>query len=772
MNSPLVSTVKNAAAVATQSYAAHIVLEAIRSGGKKLREQIQQIRNRFEAELAIAGDYKAAKRAVDTLKKALPAVLWSGQFTERANTKLIKHSGLVCADLDNFNSELLAVRAKLLASPHLWAVFTSPSSDGLKAVFRVPPDPAKHAVSFRAVEHHVKELTGVQIDGQCKEVSRLCFLSYDPDLYHNASAVELEPLPEPERPARPLLNGVINLNERQSIATELLGPVDWQSETSGFVVCPGKHLHTAGDNETDCKIDLDNAPTVHCFHNSCRCIIEGVNHTLRSRIGKAEYGSNNANSKTTVQTEAADGDDEAVELPPAPAPYIPPPLALLPSELQDYIYAAAESLNVDVSFILLPLLSGLGSGIGNARSILLKPGFIQSPIIWTGIIGRSGGRKSPALDAACFTVMEHERDLTRQNKDTMTAYGEELAQWERKQRKDRGPKPEPPPSLTCLMDDLTLAALAEAIEANPRGVLVKKDELSHWFAAMDQFHDSKGSDVSRWLSLHTGVVFGFDRKTERRRFRLWYPRVCISGGIQPGVLTRVLTQDFFERGLPARFLFAAPPVRKDRWSEDTIPERSRNVVSQLFSALYELQPDQDNGERRPRLLRLDADAREAFAAYYNDCGDAALTGDEREEAAWSKLSGYAARLALVGQLAGDPQAEILTGEVMRAACDLARWFGAEAIRIYATLSETAEQAEQRRLVEFIGRRGGAVTERDAYTNYWPLRNDKEKTEQTLTALVKAGRGKWESVATTAKGGKPTRILRLLHTSASAKPLLL
>jgi len=34
---------------------------------------------------------------------------------------------------------------------------------------------------------------------------------------------------------------------------------------------------------------------------------------------------------------------------------------LLPSVLQEYVIAAAESLNVDVAFILLPLLSSLGA---------------------------------------------------------------------------------------------------------------------------------------------------------------------------------------------------------------------------------------------------------------------------------------------------------------------------------------------------------------------------------------------------------------------------
>jgi hypothetical protein len=173
------------------------------------------------------------------------------------------------------------------------------------------------------------------------------------------------------------------------------------------------------------------------------------------------------------------------ELQSAPPPYVPPPLDLLPGVLQDYVCAAAKSLNVDVSFILLPLLSALGSAIGNTRSIFLKRGFVQPPVIWTGIIGRSGSRKSPGLEKGTFAVLEHDRELARQNKVEAEKNAEALAQWESKSRSERGLKPEPPLSLTCLMDNLTLEALADAMQENPHGVLVKKDELSHWFASFD-----------------------------------------------------------------------------------------------------------------------------------------------------------------------------------------------------------------------------------------------------------------------------------------------
>jgi 5S rRNA maturation endonuclease (ribonuclease M5) len=458
-----------------------------------------------------------------------------------------------------------------------------------------------------------------------------------------------------------------------------------------------------------------------------------------------------------------------VELPPPPTPYRPPPLTLLPSVLQEYVHAAAESLNVDVSFLFLPMLGALASAIGNARSILLKRGFVQPPIIWTGIIGRSGERKSPALEAACFPIMEHEQELVRQNENAHSAYLEELAQWESESKKLRGAKPREPAWLTCLMDDLTLATLADALHFNPHGVLVKKDELKHWFASFDQFHNAKGADVTRWLTLHTGVFFGFDRRTDKRSYRIFDPRVSIAGGIQPKVLKQSLTPDFFDQGLPARFLFAHPPFRKDRWTEATVSDDLKQGVRELFENLWLLQPlHDDHGEPCPKLLRLTREAKEIYIDYYDDCGDAALEGDDRAEAAWSKLSGYGGRFALVGQLTCNPQAEEATGEVMQEACSLSRWFGAEAVRIYAELSETTLQREQRKLCEFIERRGGDVYERDVMQSFTRLKNDKAGTERELTALVKAGRGKWEPVEHSGGPGRPTRKFRLLRSSTSTQ----
>src|SRR5262249_8659413 len=137
--------------------------------------------------------------AAEKNKKKLAAVTWSGRFEQRAGNGLIEHSGLICADLDNVSGELSLVREKLERLPQVFAFFVSPSGRGVKILIRVPADASKHPASFRAVEKLIYDATGLKIDQSGKDVARLCFVSFDPLLYYNEHAIELEPLPETEK---------------------------------------------------------------------------------------------------------------------------------------------------------------------------------------------------------------------------------------------------------------------------------------------------------------------------------------------------------------------------------------------------------------------------------------------------------------------------------------------------------------------------------------------------------------------------------------------
>jgi hypothetical protein len=145
---------------------------------------------------------------------------------------------LLCADLDQLGDQLADVRSKLLTSPHLWALFLSPTGDGLKCVFRVRSDAGKQKASFRAVEKHVRALTGIQIDQSCSDLARLCFLSHDPDAYLNDNAAELAPLAsEKSEDGKSASICEAKIQIRRRIASELMGEIDWSTEANGCCPC-------------------------------------------------------------------------------------------------------------------------------------------------------------------------------------------------------------------------------------------------------------------------------------------------------------------------------------------------------------------------------------------------------------------------------------------------------------------------------------------------------------------------------------------------------
>jgi hypothetical protein len=69
------------------------------------------------------------------------------------------------------------------------------------------------------------------------------------------------------------------------IAMRILGNIDWQTEVSGLCRCPGEPLHTKPTGPKDCRVNLDGAPTIFCFHSSCIAAVAEANRRLRSELG-------------------------------------------------------------------------------------------------------------------------------------------------------------------------------------------------------------------------------------------------------------------------------------------------------------------------------------------------------------------------------------------------------------------------------------------------------------------------------------------------------
>ena len=422
-----------------------------------------------------------------------------------------------------------------------------------------------------------------------------------------------------------------------------------------------------------------------------------------------------------------------VKAPPEPAapilPFTPFPVAALPEPVRGFVRKASRAIGCDPSYLGLPLLAGLAAAVGNTRRIRLKRGWSEPAILWAVIVGDSGTLKSPALELALRAIRRRQRGAMKQYKQAAEAYQTDLAHYERemtawkrsKTETDPPVKPAYPVADRYWADDVTVEALAVLLLNQWRGLLLPRDELSGWLGSFDRYSQGKGGDAAKWLEMFGGRPMMVDRKSGNQP-TIYVDRaaVSIAGGIQPETLRRALGVEHRENGLAARLLLTYPPRKAKRWTEADIDPATEADIENVFNRLYDLQPDtDDDGEPRPRIVTMTPTGKAAWVTFYNEHATehADLSGDL--SAAWSKLEGSAARLALVVHFVrwaaddatlADPDRVDETS--IAAGVELSRWFGHETRRIYGILGESEDDRDRRRLAEWIERRGGGVTVRE------------------------------------------------------------
>lgn len=161
----------------------NVILDRIKNGATK--ELVKKIR----------AEKKKPER--NELKKMLPAICFSGTFNKRADNALLEHSGLICLDFDGYQKqkELLQDKENLSKDKYVYSVFISPSGNGLKVLVKIPADAENHTNYFNSLERHFNT---PYFDKTSKNISRVCYESYDPLIYVNENSSVWDIIEEPE----------------------------------------------------------------------------------------------------------------------------------------------------------------------------------------------------------------------------------------------------------------------------------------------------------------------------------------------------------------------------------------------------------------------------------------------------------------------------------------------------------------------------------------------------------------------------------------------
>lgn len=147
--------------------------------------------------------------AYEKAKKSLPAFTPSGKFIGgRKMEFLVDYSNCIILDIDKLQSDELAkVNHLSRQCEFTYACFISPSGNGLKILVKVSSTKTEHKETFLAIQDHYEKLLNLEIDKSGKDITRLCFYSYDENLFINENAstfVTLSAVEVPVEETKPL----------------------------------------------------------------------------------------------------------------------------------------------------------------------------------------------------------------------------------------------------------------------------------------------------------------------------------------------------------------------------------------------------------------------------------------------------------------------------------------------------------------------------------------------------------------------------------------
>ena len=283
------------------------------------------------------------------------------------------------------------------------------------------------------------------------------------------------------------------------------------------------------------------------------------------------------------------------------------PIEIFPTEFQDFVTDVATCFNVEEGLVASMAMTVLSGAIGNTVKISVKASQQTQPFLWLVVIGRTGTGKSPPMDALLDYIKRLQSKANQESTQT-----------------------------TYITNDCSVAALADILATNRRGIIVHRDEISGLILGFDQY---KG-DRERYLELFRGQPWFRNRKNVSKDNP--NPGVAIIGGIQPKILPKVFGDDTFDDGLFPRFLPYPLEERPLRFNRADVTDEHRQYWAQLLDRCYRipLKYDEDGFVKPMRNLRLDAKALDLYASFFNRYGQFGMLLSTRAEGLLIKLLGY------------------------------------------------------------------------------------------------------------------------------------
>lgn len=584
-------------------------------------------------------------------RDSLDYATFSGTFSNRREDGLIRHSGLICLDIDHIGptEQVEMMKIKVAADNDIPVVlaFTSPSGDGMKIVVKADiQTPSDHKTAFIALADFFKQKYGLPVDPSGKDVCRACFLPYDPNAILRTEDRPAFNFALPRCPMLPEAHGLSTRESVEVIIQKLQEQhIDITDQYDDWLHAGLGLAHEFGEEG---RAYFHRISAMSAKYDAVECD-KKYNNLLRTHTGQIGIGTffllarqagidsqspqqhkknivaQIAQTAHVVLPQKSDNAPEAEER----------KLPTLYSDVEQYLptilrrctEGAQSEKERDTRLVssIAVLSSTLYTVSGSYASHRVYPSLLT---IFDAPSSAGKGNAAPARHL-CDQIHQ---DLLAQYDQQMARYLAEMDKWEKGEIKE---KPvEPSRKLFQIPDNNTKTSLICQIAANDGVGLITGTELDTLgTAARSKF--GQFSDVLRSAAHHEPITL--QRKTDNLLIEIKNPRIgmCISG--TPDQINRFI--DNPENGLFSRILFYCLPQDlswNNPWAPGNLDDINKYFTTlgsdyyyNYYQRLHYLRNDTTFTFTVPQQEEFNAVFSKLKATYYDEEGESFISSVHR-----------------------------------------------------------------------------------------------------------------------------------------------
>jgi len=570
------------------------VLESIKNGDYK--EDINSIRYAVHSE-----DFGTA----DEIKNGLVAFTTSGTFgSARTKENITSYSKMICLDFDKLSHEELQETFTIIKDcPYTFAAFISPSGNGIKVIVKVNSEKENHETTYLQVAEHYKTLTGIDYDKKCKDISRLCFISYDEDIFINNTSIIFNPIIEIKivETKKEIINQSTDALLDKCLKFTELKEQYYEGNRNNFI-----HLFASNAN----RFGIQQEDTLNfCLNNfdlQTREIESSIKSAYKNQSADfakfadyANHKTSNKNNLKTVEVKNSKEDEDYL----LSSPTIPESVYQnLPPILKQGAEAFKEKREKDT--FLTGALSILSGCMPNVTGVY--GGRVVYPNLFAFILAPAASGKG-SLQSAKELADKYHSETLKNSFDQKKEFDSKMAEYKRaqkfKKKEEEIPEeiPEEPPfKVVYIPANASNSSLIQHLQKNEGKGIICETEADTMGQAFKNDWGSY-SDLLRKAFHHEKI--SISRKTNNEYFEINNPQLAVALSGTPKQVYNIISSA--EDGLFSRFIFYIFKT-DSKWIDPSPYGNNVNLTehfAKLSNAVYEMVLFLEDGKTETHLTK-------------------------------------------------------------------------------------------------------------------------------------------------------------------------